>query len=49
MDVLKKVVAKPGWITSHVVAMLFVAFASCGAVFFAGSADRRSHAVSPRC
>ena len=36
MDVLKKVVAKPGWITSHVVAMLFVAFASCGAVFSQG-------------
>jgi len=33
MDVLKKVVAKPGWITSHVVAMLFVAIASCSAVF----------------
>jgi hypothetical protein len=36
MDVLKKVVAKPGWITSHVVVMLFVAFASCGAVFSQG-------------
>jgi Domain of unknown function (DUF4399) len=36
MDVLKKVVAKPGWITSYVVAMLFVAFASCGAVFSQG-------------
>ena len=36
MDVLKKVVAKPGWITSHVVAMLFVAFASCGVVFSQG-------------
>jgi Domain of unknown function (DUF4399) len=36
MDVLKKVVAKPGWITTHVVAMLFVAFASCGAVFSQG-------------
>jgi hypothetical protein len=36
MDVLKKVVAKPGWITSHVVAILFVAFASCGAVFSQG-------------
>jgi len=36
MDALKKVVAKPGWITSHVVAMLFVAFASGGAVFSQG-------------
>jgi hypothetical protein len=36
MDVLKKVVAKPDWITSHVVAMLFVAFASCGVVFAQG-------------
>jgi len=36
MDVLKKVVAKPGWITSHVVAMLFVAIASCSAVFSQG-------------
>ena len=36
MDALKKVVAKPSWITSHVVAMLFVAFASCGAVFSQG-------------
>jgi hypothetical protein len=36
MDVLKTIVAKPGWITSHVVAMLFVAFASCGAVFSQG-------------
>ena len=36
MDVLKKIVAKPGWITSHVVAMLFVAFASGGAVFAQG-------------
>jgi hypothetical protein len=36
MDVLKKVVAKPGRITSYVVAMLFVAFASCGAVFSQG-------------
>jgi hypothetical protein len=36
MDVLKTIVAKPGWITSHVVAMLFVAFASCGAVFAQG-------------
>ena len=36
MDVLKKVVAKPGWITPHVVAMLFVAFASCGVVFSQG-------------
>ena len=36
MDVLKTIVAKPGWITSHVVAMLLVAFASCGAVFSQG-------------
>jgi hypothetical protein len=36
MDVLKKVVAKPSWIMRHVVAMLFVAFASCGAVFSQG-------------
>ena len=36
MDVLKKVVAKPGWITSYVVAMLLVAFASGGAVFAQG-------------
>ena len=36
MDVLKKIVAKPGWITRHVVAMLFVAFASCGVVFSQG-------------
>jgi len=36
MDVLKKVVAKPGWITSHVVVVLFVAFASCGVVFSQG-------------
>ena len=33
MDVLKKVAGKPSWLTSHVVAMLFVAIASCGAVF----------------
>src|SRR5438128_2117352 len=33
MHVLKKVVAKPSWITSHVVTMLFVAIASCGAAF----------------
>ena len=36
MDVLKTIVAKPGWITRHVVAMLFVAFASCGVVFSQG-------------
>src|SRR5256886_6792713 len=36
MDALKKVVAKPGWITSHVVVVLFVAFASCGVVFSQG-------------
>src|ERR1700740_2318839 len=36
MDALKTIVAKPGWITSHVVAMLFVAFASCGVVFSQG-------------
>ena len=36
MDVLKKVVAKPGWITRHVVVVLFVAFASCGVVFSQG-------------
>jgi hypothetical protein len=36
MDALKTIVAKPGWITRHVVAMLFVAFASCGAVFSQG-------------
>jgi hypothetical protein len=36
MDVLKKIVAKPGWIMRHVVAMLFVAFASCGAAFSQG-------------
>jgi len=33
MDVLKTVVAKPGWIMRHVVAMLVVAIASCGAAF----------------
>jgi hypothetical protein len=33
MDVLQKVAGKPGWLTSHVVAMLFVAIASCGAAF----------------
>jgi len=36
MDVLKTIVAKPGWITRHVVAMLFVAFASGGVVFSQG-------------
>ena len=36
MDALKTIVAKPGWITRHVVAMLFVAFASCGVVFSQG-------------
>src|SRR5262247_4705750 len=33
MDVLQKVARKPGWRTSHAVAMLFVAIASCGAAF----------------
>jgi hypothetical protein len=33
MDVLQKVAGKPGWLTSHVVAMLFVAIASCGVAF----------------
>jgi hypothetical protein len=33
MDVLKKVAGKPGWLTSHVAATLFVAIASCGPVF----------------
>ena len=33
MDVLKKVAGKPGRLTSYVVAMLFVAVASCGATF----------------
>jgi hypothetical protein len=33
MDVLKKVARKPGWLTGQVVAMLFVAIASCGAAF----------------
>jgi Domain of unknown function (DUF4399) len=33
MDVLKTIVAKPGWIMRHVVAMLVVAIASCGAAF----------------
>ena len=36
MDVLKTIVAKPGWITSHAVAMLFVVFASGGVVFAQG-------------
>src|SRR3984893_2001249 len=36
MDALKTIVAKPGWITRHVVAMLFVAFASGGVVFSQG-------------
>jgi len=33
MDVLEKVAGKPSWLTAHVVAMLFVAVASCGAAF----------------
>jgi hypothetical protein len=33
MDVLKTIVAKPGWIMRHVVATLVVAIASCGAAF----------------
>lgn len=33
MDVPKKVAGKPSWLASHVVAMLFVAIASCGAAF----------------
>ena len=33
MDVLKKVAGKPSRLTSHVVATLFVAIASCGAAF----------------
>ena len=33
MDVLEKVAAKPSWLTAHLVAMLFVAVASCGAAF----------------
>jgi hypothetical protein len=33
MDVLKTIVAKPGWIMRHVVAMLVIAIASCGAAF----------------
>src|SRR2546425_9914674 len=36
MDGLKTIVGKPGWITRHVVAMLFVAFASGGVVFSQG-------------
>ena len=36
MDVLKKVAGKPGWLTSYLLAMLFVAIASCGAVFSQG-------------
>jgi hypothetical protein len=36
MDVLKKVAGKPGWLTSHVAATLFVAIASCGPVFSQG-------------
>src|SRR5258707_11634228 len=36
MDVLKTIVAKPGRITRHEVAMLFVAFASGGVVFSQG-------------
>src|SRR4029077_12679343 len=36
MDVLKTIVAKPGWIMRHVVAMLVVAIASCGAAFAQG-------------
>src|SRR6476659_596322 len=33
MDVLQKVAGKPSRLTSHVVVMLFVAVASCGAAF----------------
>src|SRR5256886_17325714 len=33
MDVLEKVAGKPSWLTSHVVVMLFVTVASCGAAF----------------
>jgi hypothetical protein len=36
MHVLQKVAGKPGWLTSHVVAMLFVAIASGGAAFSQG-------------
>jgi hypothetical protein len=36
MDVLKTIVAKPGWIMRHAVAMLVVAIASCGAAFAQG-------------
>lgn len=33
MDGLEKVAGKPSWLTAHVLAMLFVAVASCGAAF----------------
>src|SRR5262249_50950909 len=33
MDVLKTIAGEPSWLTSHVVTMLFVAIASCGAAF----------------
>ena len=33
MDVLKTIVAKPGWVMRHVVTTLVVAIASCGAAF----------------
>ena len=36
MHVLQKVAGKPGWLTRRVVAMLFVAIASCGAAFSQG-------------
>ena len=36
MYVLQKVAGKPGWLTRRVVAMLFVAIASCGAAFSQG-------------
>src|SRR6516162_8112361 len=36
MHVLQKVAGEPSWLTSHVVTMLFVAIASCSAVFSQG-------------
>jgi hypothetical protein len=33
MDVLERVAGKPSWLTAHVLAMLFVAVASCGTAF----------------
>ena len=36
MHALQKVAGKPGWLTRRVVAMLFVAIASCGAAFSQG-------------